>query len=94
MRTEQADAAHEPTPGPGQFGLIGWAAFVPPYRHTSSVRCDTPCRILVLPREVFAAAFAQDPALEYELLARVARAVLDEVVSTCQEPVQVLPDDP
>lgn len=90
--TEQG--ATEWVPGPGEMGLIGWAAFLPPYRHASSVRCDTPCRVLALPGEVFAAAFAEDAALEYEVLARVARAVLDEVAGTCGEPGRMVPDDP
>jgi CRP-like cAMP-binding protein len=58
---------------PGE--LIGWSAFRPPYRYTASVRCETACRLLRVPAAAFEGVFAQDPALAYQILQRVAASL-------------------
>lgn len=55
--------------------LIGWSAFRPPYRYTASVRCETPCRFLRVPKEPLNEIMGHDPRLGYEVCCRVAQAV-------------------
>ena len=51
--------------------LVGWSAFRPPYRYTSSVRCETRARLVGVPREAFEAVFEDDPLVAYETLKRI-----------------------
>jgi CRP-like cAMP-binding protein len=55
--------------------LIGWSAFRPPYRHTSSMRCEEASELIRLPRETFEEIFREDPYLGYRILKKVATAV-------------------
>ncbi|MCU7806442.1 MAG: cyclic nucleotide-binding domain-containing protein [Candidatus Thiodiazotropha sp. (ex Semelilucina semeliformis)] len=55
--------------------LIGWSVFRAPYRHTLTVRCETPCRFLRLPRTVFSSLFERDPAVGEKILRRVAEVL-------------------
>ncbi|MDN5789494.1 MAG: hypothetical protein L0H25_01320, partial [Micrococcales bacterium] len=64
--------------------LIGWSVFRPPYRNTATVRCEQPCRLLVMPRSAFDEVFAADPRLHYEILGRVAAVVAERLKDTRQ----------
>ena len=59
---------------PGSL-IAGWSAFRPPYRHTSSLRCEEPTELIRLPRETFEGIFEEDPYLGYQILKKVATAV-------------------
>ena len=59
---------------PGSL-VAGWSAFRPPYRHTSSIRCEEASELIRLPRETFEGIFEEDPYLGYEILKKVATAV-------------------
>ena len=61
---------------PGNL-IAGWSAFRPPYRHTSSVRCEEASELVRLPRETFEGIFEDDPYLGYQILKKVA-AVMDQ----------------
>ncbi len=74
--------------------LIGWSAFKPPYRYTSSVRCEEQSELLRLPRETFEEIFEEDPYLGYQVLKKVATAVdhrLEGAVSSLLE-TPAIPD--
>lgn len=62
--------------------VIGWSVFRPPYRYTASIRCETPCEVLLVPRSAFLSVFEQDPGLEYPLLQAAARVVADRLAHT------------
>ncbi len=55
--------------------IAGWSAFKPPYRYTSSMRCEEPSVLVRLPREAFEQVFEEDPYLGYRILKRVATAI-------------------
>jgi CRP-like cAMP-binding protein len=55
--------------------LIGWSAFRPPYRYTSSVRCEDASEFIQLPRETLEEIFEENPYLGYQLLKKVAATV-------------------
>ena len=55
--------------------VAGWSAFRPPYRHTSSLRCEEASELIRLPRETFEGIFEEDPYLGYRILKKVATAV-------------------
>ncbi len=59
---------------PGSL-VAGWSAFRPPYRHTSSMRCEETSELVRLPRETFEGIFEDDPYLGYQILKKVAVAV-------------------
>jgi CRP-like cAMP-binding protein len=59
---------------PGSL-VAGWSVFRPPYRHTSSMRCEEASELLRLPRETFEEIFEEDPYLGYQILKKVATAV-------------------
>jgi CRP-like cAMP-binding protein len=59
---------------PGSL-IAGWSAFRPPYRHTSSLRCEEATEFIRLPCETFEGIFEEDPYLGYQILKRVATAV-------------------
>jgi CRP-like cAMP-binding protein len=59
---------------PGSL-VAGWSAFRPPYRHTSSLRCEEASELIRLPRETFEEIFEEDPYLGYQILKKVATAV-------------------
>lgn len=62
--------------------MIGWSVFRPPYRYTASIRCQSPCTALAIPREAFDAVFEVEPALEVSLLRQAAAVVADRLEST------------
>ncbi|MES9990373.1 MAG: cyclic nucleotide-binding domain-containing protein [Candidatus Thiodiazotropha sp.] len=55
--------------------LIGWSVFRAPYRHTVSVRCETECSLLRIPRTVLTELMQQSPLTAYTLLRRVAEVL-------------------
>ncbi|MDX1387378.1 MAG: cyclic nucleotide-binding domain-containing protein [bacterium] len=55
--------------------LIGWSAFRAPYRYTSTIRCEEPCRILKIPRNTFEEIQQEDLSLGFEILQRVAEVL-------------------
>jgi CRP-like cAMP-binding protein len=65
---------------PGQ--VLGWSAFRPPYRYTATVRAETCCSVLVVPRSDFLEVFAQDRRLEYHWLRQIAGEVGDRMART------------
>jgi len=66
-----------------EFGaLLGWSVFRPPYRFTASVRCEEPCRLIEIPRDIFEKIFEKDPGLGYEVLKRVAVTVANRLEQT------------
>jgi len=65
------------------FGaLLGWSAFRPPYRYTSSIRCEEPSGLLRLPREVFTRVFDRDPRLGYTVLRRISTVLANRLEQT------------
>jgi CRP-like cAMP-binding protein len=62
--------------------LIGWSVFRKPYRYTASVRCEEPCRVVRIPREVLDELIHDEPRLGYLLLRRVAAALADRLEQT------------
>ena len=59
-----------------KFGeILGWSSFRPPYRYTSSVRCETPCQALVIPRFKLLDVMSRDAQLGTLLLRRTAKSV-------------------
>jgi CRP-like cAMP-binding protein len=63
---------------PGSL-VAGWSAFKPPYRYTSSTRCEEASELVRLPRETFEEIFEEDPYLGYQILKKVATAVDDRL---------------
>lgn len=59
---------------PGSL-VAGWSAFKPPYRYTSSTRCEEATELIRLPRDAFEEIFEMDPYLGYQILKKVATAV-------------------
>jgi CRP-like cAMP-binding protein len=55
---------------PGQ--LIGWSVFRPPFRYTTTLRCEEDSALIRVPGAAFGEIFQRDPALGYEILKRVA----------------------
>src|SRR5215213_6909213 len=51
--------------------LIAWSAFLDPYRHTSSMRCEEATALIRIPRDTF----EEDPYLGYLILKKVAAAM-------------------
>ncbi len=52
--------------------IIGWAAFRPPYRHTSSARCEQHCRFLRVPHDAFDQILEQDAESGLTIMRRIA----------------------
>jgi hypothetical protein len=78
---------------PGSL-VAGWSAFKPPYRYTSSTRCEEASVLIRLPRDTFEEVFGQDPYLGYRILKQVAAAVddrLEEAVTFLSE-TPTMPD--
>ena len=72
---------------PGSL-VAGWSAFKPPYRYTSSTRCEEASDLVRFPRETFEEIFEEDPYLGYRILKKVAAAVdarLEEAVTFLSE---------
>ncbi len=63
---------------PGSL-VAGWSAFKPPYRYTSSTKCEEASELIRLPRETFEGIFEEDPYLGYQILKKVASAVDDRL---------------
>ncbi len=59
--------------------VAGWSAFKPPYRYTSSTRCEEASELVRLPRETFEEIFEEDAYLGYRILKKVAAAVDDRL---------------
>lgn len=55
--------------------LIAWSAFLAPYRHTSSMRCEEATEVIRIPRDTFEEIFEEDPYLGYLILKKVAAAM-------------------
>ena len=55
--------------------LIAWSAFLDPYRHTSSMRCEEPTQLMRMPRDTFEELFEEDPYLGCLILKKVAAAM-------------------
>jgi CRP-like cAMP-binding protein len=55
--------------------LIAWSAFLDPYRHTSSMRCEEATKLIRIPRDTFEEIFEEDPYLGYLILKKVAAAM-------------------
>ncbi len=62
--------------------LLGWSVFRPPYRYTTSVRCEERCRFIRLPRAALEEIVGRDPRLGLMLLRRVAAALADRIEQT------------
>jgi CRP-like cAMP-binding protein len=78
---------------PGSL-VAGWSAFKPPYRYTSSTRCEEASEMIRLPRDTFEEIFGEDPYLGYRILKKVAAAVdhrLEEAVTFLSE-TPTIPD--
>jgi CRP-like cAMP-binding protein len=78
---------------PGSL-VAGWSAFKPPYRYTSSTRCEEGSEMIHLPRDAFEEIFGKDPYLGYRILKKVAAAVdhrLEEAVTFLSE-TPTIPD--
>ena len=60
--------------------LIGWSVFRAPYRHTLTVRCETGCRLLRLPRTAFMHLFDSEPSVGVEILRKVAEVLAKRLV--------------
>lgn len=74
--------------------VAGWSAFKPPYRYTSSTRCEEDSEMIRLPRDTFEEIFGEDPYLGYRILKKVAAAVdhrLEEAVTFLSE-TPTIPD--
>jgi CRP-like cAMP-binding protein len=72
---------------PGSL-VAGWSAFKPPYRYTSSTRCEEASELIRFPRDTFEEVFGEDPYLGYRILKKVAAAVddrLEEAVTFLSE---------
>lgn len=63
---------------PGSL-VAGWSAFKPPYRYTSSTRCEEATELIRVPRDAFEEVFEKDPYLGYTILKKVAAAVDDRL---------------
>jgi len=55
--------------------IIGWAAFRPPYRHTSSARCEQHCRFLRVPHDAFDQILEQDAESGLAIMRRIAESL-------------------
>ncbi len=62
--------------------MIGWSVFRPPYRYTSSIRCETACRALAVPRTAFDRVVSSDATLEPLLLGCAAAVVAERLERT------------
>ncbi|QDU61716.1 DNA-binding transcriptional dual regulator Crp [Planctomycetes bacterium Pan216] len=62
--------------------LVGWSVFRLPYRHTASVRCEQPCRVLRLPADALREVIHRDPRLGLTLTRRVAMSIADRLEMT------------
>lgn len=64
--------------------MIGWSVFRPPYRYTASIRCETECEVVLIPRIAFESVFEKDPELEFLLLQHAAEVVANRLAHTQQ----------
>ena len=62
--------------------MIGWSVFRPPYRYTASIRCETVCEVVLIPRIAFESVFRKDPELEFLLLQHAAEVVANRLART------------
>ena len=72
--------------------LLAFSAFRAPYRHTSSMRCETASEVLRIPRETFEGIFDEDPYLGYRILKKVAATMdkrLEGAVTFLESPAEV-----
>jgi len=64
--------------------LLGWSAFLPPYRYSDSVRSHRPSRFLRVSRTDLETIFASDLAAAHEVLRRVNVEVAQQLETTRQ----------
>jgi CRP-like cAMP-binding protein len=63
-------------------GLIfGWSVFFAPFRYTTDVRCEGPCRLLRIPHHVIDELMESDQSSAVILLRRVAQSLADRLQS-------------
>ena len=62
--------------------MLGWSVFRPPYRYTSSIRCETACQVLAIPRTAFERVISRDATLEPLLLSCAAVVVAERLERT------------
>jgi CRP-like cAMP-binding protein len=62
--------------------MLGWSVFRPPYRYTASIRCETECEVVLIPRMAFEDVFEKDPQLEFQLLQHTAEVVANRLART------------
>lgn len=55
--------------------IVGWAAFRPPYRHTSTARCEQDCRFLRVPHDAFDRILEQDAESGLTIMRRIAESL-------------------
>ena len=55
--------------------LVAFSALRAPYRHTSSMRCEHPSELMMVPRGTFEEIFEEDPYLGYQILKKVPAAM-------------------
>jgi len=54
---------------------FGWSALVEPHKYTLSARCMTNCTVLAIKGDTLHKVIADDPALGYELMKRLAQLI-------------------
>jgi CRP/FNR family cyclic AMP-dependent transcriptional regulator len=57
------------------YQCFGWSGVVPPHYYTASAYCETECRILVVPADVFMSALADSPADGFKMMQRLAELI-------------------
>lgn len=62
--------------------LVGWSMFRSPHRYTATVRCESRCRVIRIPRAAFDALIHGDPAVGSVFLRRVAATLADRLERT------------
>jgi CRP-like cAMP-binding protein len=61
--------------------ILGWSVFLAPFRYTSDVRCEGPCRLLRIPHHVIDELMESDQSSAIILLRRVAESLADRLQS-------------
>ena len=59
--------------------LIGWSACRPPFRYTASVRCESQCDVVRLPRRGLDDVIERNPSVGYAVLKRTASTLADRL---------------
>jgi len=58
---------------------IGWSVVREPFRYTASARCETACRVISIPRDLFDNVIVEHPVAGYEILTRLALVLADRL---------------